>query len=483
MKRQKHSLSNYRLLTGDMGKLYPVQLQEILPGDSMKASSAALIRVSPLVAPVMHPVTVRLHHWFVPHRLTWDSWEDFITGGSDGQNDDLIPTYTIGANYDFNELYDYLGIPHVQDIEVNALPVRAYNLIFNEFYRDQDLVDPRQIADSTIAQIAWEKDYFTTSRPFPQKGPDITIPLGTQAPVIGIGKLNQTYNQTDTSVYESGGVDNVYASSGAFGTETHVRQDPDNPGYPGIYADLTEATAANVNEWRRAFALQRYQEARMRYGSRYSEYLRYLGVTPSDARLQRPEYLGGGKATINFSEVLQTQRTDTGESPQGNMAGHGIAAVRTRNFVRHFNEHGYMMTLMSVRPKTVYEHGMDRTLLRQTKEDFWQMELQQIGQQAVLNNEVYADPTTGGETFGYQDRYAEYKHTPSRVCGEFRDLLNYWHMARIFDSAPALNEEFVTCDPTKRIHAEQTQHSLWCMVNNVVKSRRFVKKSASSRIL
>lgn len=490
MKRFKHSLSNYKLLTGNMGYLYPCQLQEVLPGDSFRATSAALIRVSPLVAPVMHPVTVRIHHWFVPHRIIWDEFEDFITGGPDGADNSAIPTHTIGSNYEFNALLDYLGVPVNADtvgLEVNQLPIRAYNKIFNEFYRDQDLVDPVSQGNVSLLKIAWEKDYFTTSRPFPQKGPDITVPLGTIAPVMGIGLQDQSFPQSNTAVYETGasGTRQYANSKGTSGTPSAlIEEDPNNPGFPGVYADLSEATAANVNDWRRAFALQRYQEARMRYGSRYSEYLRYLGVTPSDARLQRPEYLGGGKATINFSEVLQTQRTDSGESPLGTMGGHGIAAVKTRGMTRHFNEHGYMMTLLSVRPKTIYQDGAHRTFFRKTKEDFWQKELQQIGQQPIYNNEVYCDPSAAGlETFGYQDRYSDYKRTPSTVSGEFRELLDYWHMARKFDAAPALNSDFVTCDATKRIHAEQNQDSLWMMVQNNLRARRFVRRSADSRIL
>lgn len=491
MKRYKHSLSNYRLITGDMGVLIPIQLQEILPGDSLKANSAALIRLSPLVAPVMHPVVARIHHWFVPHRLTWPQseeggWEDFITGGKDGNNQASIPTVTPPAR-SAGDLLDYLGVPPVNSMEVSALPHRAYNLIFNEFYRDQDLQSEATVGN-TLQRCCWAKDYFTSARPWPQKGPDITVPLGDQAPIVGLGKLDGVFADGPQNVFETDNPDAVsYASGSRFSDPDNrqmwVRESADVPGTPGIYADLTNATAANVNDWRRAFALQRYQEARAQYGSRYTEYLQYLGVTPSDSRLQRPEYLGGGKATINFSEVLQTQRTDDGETPLGTMGGHGIAGVKTRNFVRHFNEHGYLISLMSLRPKSIYADGIPRTWLKRDKEDFWQRELEQIGQQAVLDGEVYA--TTGGNTntFGWQDRYSEYKHTFSGIAGDFRNVLDYWHMARMFDSQPALNSEFVTCTPTKRIFAEQLNNSLWCMVQNNVAARRFVRKASNSRIL
>lgn len=468
-KRNKFNLSNYTLMTGDMGYLYPVQVQEILPGDSVRASSSALIRLNPLLAPVMHPVTCRLHHWFVHNRLTWEKdgdtgWENFITGGKTGDDAQTVPQ-TVLTGSDPKSLHDYMGVPPTPGVSISALPLRAVNLIWNEFYRDQDLVPERGLQQTSVPQIAWERDYLTTSRPAPQKGPDITIPLGDYAPVIAQGM-----GDADRGEYR---IENeqVYADTSP----------TDGP----FLADLGNATATNVNDWRRAFALQRYQEARMKWGSRFTEYLRFLGVTPSDATLQRPQYLGGGKATLNFSEVLQTAQDETGadQSPVGTMRGHGIAAVRTRPFVRHFNEHGYFITMLSVRPKTIYQDGIDRTFLRQTKEDYWQKELQEIGQQQVYNDEVYADNADGRETFGWQDRYAEYKSQRSHVTAEFRDILDFWHMGRKFATPPALNEDFVQCDATKRIHSTQNEDAMWVMVQNNVRARRLVKKGGSNRIL
>lgn len=493
MKRYKHNLSNYKLTTFDMGRLIPVQVQEILPGDSMRASTRMLIRCSPMLAPVMHPVVARIHHWFIPHRLTWpmlgpgNGWEDFITGGKDGLDDQTVPQQSnvVGAG----SLGDYFGLPVSPSgpSTINSLPTRAYNLIWNHFYRDQDLQAELNLANINLQSICWEKDYFTSSRPTPQKGPDVTVPLGTIAPVKGIAPVSTAaYNQANTQVNESDGTQRTYASSiitsNTGGNATHIEENPDLPGYPAIYADLSMATAANVNEWRRAFAMQRYQEARSRYGSRYNEFLRYQGVTPADSRLNRPEYLGGGRAVINFSEVLQTSKSEA-DNPLGKLGGHGISAVRSRPFVRHFNEHGYMMTLVSVRPKTIYQDGIERTWLRKDKEDFFHKELQQIGQQPITVNEIYANDTNGEDTFGYQDRYSEYKRTPSKVCGDFRSTLDFWHLARKFSQAPALNSSFVQCSPSKRIFAEQTRHSLWCMVDNRVVARRMVRKSGNSRII
>lgn len=473
MRRFKHSLSNYRLLTGDMGQLLPVGVTEVLPGDSIQHRTSALIRVSPLVAPVMHPVQVRIHHFFVPNRILWSGWEDFITGGPDGLgSSEQFPTITLGASTS-KELSDYLGVPPVAGLEVSALPFRAYNLIYNEFYRDQDLVQEVSLDENKLKNVAWEKDYFAVSRPWTQKGPDVSLPIGGQAPVYVDGTTGGSYN-----VKDSGNADRGFDSTG---NQVLVGA---SAGNADLYADLSQATAANVNDYRLAFALQRYQEARARYGSRFTEYLRYLGVRPSDARLQRPEYLGGGKQTISFSEVLQTAPDATSGTVVGDLTGHGIAAMRANRYRKFFEEHGHVISLMSVRPKTIYSAALHKKWLRRTKEDYWQKELETIGQQAITNAEIYPQNTADDAlTFGHADRYREYREEPSLVSGEFRDTLDYWHMARQFSSLPVLNQAFTDCVPTKRIHAEQTQNSLWCMINHSIQARRLVSKSAHSRIV
>ena len=239
-------------------------------------------------------------------------------------------------------------------------------------------------------------------------------------------------------------------------------------------------------DFREFFALSRYAEARARYGSRYTEYLRYLGVTPSDARLQRPEYIGGGKSNLQISEVLQTSPDETGveDSYVGDMKGHGITAMKTRRTKKFFDEHGYVITLMSVIPKSIYQDGIAKTWLRKDKEDYFQKELQNIGQQEIVNAEVWADGTEEDqEIFGYSNRYAEYTTTPSTVSGEFRGLLDFWHLGRKFDNRPALNSTFVECNPSKRIFAVETNDVLWCMINNKVSARRLVGNSSIGRIM
>lgn len=500
MKRNKFSLSHYKLLSCDMGELVPCGLVEVLPGDTLQQATSILLRVSPLLAPVMHPVQVRVHHWFVPHRLVWDEWEDFITGGPDGMSTPDFPVISLEDTVEaaVGGLADYLGCPTGVTQDVSALPFRGYDLIFNEWYRDEDLVTELPIAGGSgndtltatdLQNVAWEKDYFTSARPWTQKGPEVTLPLTGDAPVTGFGPnaagttplTGGNAVETDGSTvpypfyYDSQSKSLLLKASGS-----GVNASPE------LFADLSGVTAASINDLRLAFALQRYEEARARWGSRYVEYLRYLGVRSSDARLQRPEYLGGGKQTIQFSEVLQTGVTTDGDDTDGvgNLKGHGIAAVRSNRYRRYFEEHGYVFTLLSVRPKTMYLNGIPRTWNRRVKEDFWQKELEHIGQQEVLNKEIYAASTLPGGVFGYQDRYDEYRRQESMVSGEFRSsVLNFWHMARDFASAPALNSDFVTSTPTDRIYAAgSTQDVLWIMANHSIQGRRMVAHKGSSYI-
>lgn len=496
MKRFKHNLSYYHLTTCDMGQLVPVGLTEALPGDTIQHHTNILIRVSPLAAPIMHNVTARLHHFFVPHRLVWDSFEDFITGGEDGMNADTVPTRSItSVAWNQNRLFDHLGIPNPgqgNELNVSSLPISCYNLIYNEYYRDQDLVPKAALDNAQIKQIAWEKDYFTTCRPWSAKGPEVTLPVGERAPVLGIGTQGSS-SWVDEGVVQADGSSVVFDNSFDASISGRVHLDAIVDGssesgadYPNVYADLSQATAIPVNDFRKALALQRYQEARARYGSRYTEYLRFLGVRPKDERLQRPEFLGGGQAPIQFSEILQTA-PETGQVPSteygvGDLYGHGIAAMRSNKYRRTIEEHGYVMSLLSVRPKAIYANALDRTWLRRDKEDFFQKELQHIGQQEIYNNEVYVGDGDNTEVFGYQDRYADYRQNFSKVSGEFRNILNYWHMAREFESQPVLNQSFTDCVPTKRIHNEQTQNALWVMCQHRMAARRMVDRSAMPRI-
>lgn len=490
MKRAKHNLSSYHLTTGEMGQLFPINCIEVLPGDVFQNSSQALIRVSPLAAPVMHPVQVRLHHFYVPSRIAAKQWseevsdfdfEKFITGGADGRDTQTIPT--IDTTGTAGDLLDHFGIPRTAGIPINALPIAAFNMAYNEYYRDVQLGAERAVDDVTVPHISWGKDYLTTARPDSSLGDDVVIPLGDTAPVIGFGDLNPVFDEAGgglaRSMQMAVGTTAVQMSGAAAGGNNNLLWND-----PKLVADLSTATGASINDVRKAFALQRYQEARNKYGSRYTEYLRSMGVIPSDARLQRPELLGGGTTSINFSEVLQTgQETGATTNAVGDMYGHGIAALRSNRFRRFFEEHGYMITLMSVRPRGIYSQSINRMWLKQDKEDFFQKELQHIGMQEIYNNEVYADAVNGMDTFGYVDRYQEYRTHPSIVSNEFRDVLNYWHLAREFQAPPVLNQSFIDCVPSKRIHNEQTMNALWIMTQHKTVARRLVEKRATNKVL
>lgn len=502
MKRSKFSLSHTRLFSGNMGYLYPATWMEVLPGDSFQQATSLLLRCSPLLTPVMHPVRVRIHHWYVPLRLIWGEFEDFITGGPTGTSAPTFPHFNItsASGFPVGSLGDHLGVPtgvagNVTPYMLSALPFRAYGLIWNENYRDQDLqaevgVGTGSGLDTTtnasLLRAAWEKDYYTSARPWEQKGPAVTIPIGTTAPVTGIGfqdgtgpSTNQTARGTtaagDWTSQPSVRVD----LSGNVIARTQSNNVISSTNRPQIFADLSSASSVTVNLLREALALQRYEEARARYGSRYVEYLRYLGVRSSDARLQRPEYLGGGINTIQFSEVLQTAE---GTDPVGELKGHGIAAMRSNRYRRFFEEHGIIMTVVSVVPKTIYMDGLRRGWNRRAKEDYWQKEFQHIGQQEIYNKEVRLAHATREGIFGYQDRYDEYRRMESSVSGEFRTTLNMWHFARSFASDPALNATFVAADPTENPFAVPSADVLWMQAKHSVQARRMVASSGQSFI-
>lgn len=473
MKKSGHNLSHYRLTTLDLGQLVPVGLVEVLPGDTFRHSTNIFARLSPLAAPVMHQVDVRCHHFFVPHRIVWEAaggtgtFEDFITGGNDGADAQSVPTIaTTGSALD---LLDYYGVPTVAGINVSALPIAGYNAIFNEWYRDQDLMTVRDPDDLTVANIAWGKDYLSAMRPFAQRGEALSLPLGTEAPITAHGVGDTTAGggtlsrdaEPDAQVYFTRGGDTV-----------------------PMVTDLSGATAATVGDLRLAFALQRFRELRAQLGARYPEYLRTYGVRNPDGRIQLPEYLAGGSAPVQFSEVLQTTPTAAGRDfSVGDLYGHGVSALRGNNYVRTFPEWGYVHTFVSIRPRAMYVDGIARTWLQQDREDFFVRELQGIGEQPVYKNEVYADAVDGDDTFGYTGRYDQYRSLLSGVSAEFRDTLDYWHLGRIFASDPALNETWVTCEPSKRVFNEQTQNSVWMMARHRIGASRAVAPRAFTRTL
>lgn len=503
MSRFKHNLSHYKLTSGDMGKLIPIGCVQVLPGDTFQHATKLLLRVSPLATPVMHPVTVRIHHWFVPNRIIWDDsggantgFQAFITGGPAGTSTPTHPTITVN-NAAVGSLADYFDVPTLvaSNRSINALPFRAYAEIFNEWYADEDLVTKLTVdktdgvdstTNTTLQSIAWEKDRFTSARLSTQKGAAVTLPLGTSATVrtsasdlVSGAQAAVAFKETVAGAAPAAHPLSVFGAGGSLGTNTAAAGTQNDLLYPyNLYADLTGATAADINDIRWAFAIQKYREARLLYGSRYTEYLAYLGVRSSDARLQRPEYLGGGKQVIQFSEVLQTGVSTSGTpgTGVGILRGHGIAALRSNRYRRFFEEHGWVITLLSVRPKTIYGNGIPKQLLLTTKEDYWQKELQHVGQAEIYNQEVYSADTGPTDVFGYNNRYDELRREESRVSGEFRTAtLNMWHLARIFAGDVTLNAAFITCDPAEsRILQSTATDSLQIMAHHSIQARRLV---------
>lgn len=481
MRTYKYDLSHYRLLSADMGYLVPCACVEVLPGDRFRHSMRALLRVTPLVTPVMHPVEVRLHTWFVPNRIIWSNWEDFITGANDALT---VPTHTVDTGSDDRELIDHLGVPWVDGLEINELPIRAYNAIYNEFYRDKDIISERATDELSLARIAWGRDYYTENRPYAQQGDEVSIPfsLGT-APVRGIGFAGTLGTEaTQSNVRESGDNDDTYTDGFSLSSATTVdgiKIKSDGQGsssaHPDIYADLSNIEGGmGVPDVRLSFAQQRIAEIRAFYGEDYPSYLRSLGIRPRDGRLSRPEYLGGGKQWVSFSEVLATG-SESGSTNVGDLAGHGIAAIRTRPYRKFFEEGGYVLSLMSVRPKTIYTENLHRHWLRRSKDDFWFKEFEIMGPQAVTTKEVYAAHGNTTDIFGYVDRFREYREQQSYVSGDFRDGdSKNWHYGRVLGTSPTLNSTFIECAPTDRVYAANSVPEVYVNVDHRLIARRLV---------
>lgn len=491
----------------DMGKLYPVAYIECVPNDWFKIQQEYLIRFMATLAPVMHLFKIRFRWYYTPFRILMekDDWQNFITGGEDGLDNTVLPWISSGANgFAKGSLADYLGMPvGVPNMKVSAFPFRAYAMIYNEIYRNQVLQQkvPLSLAsgqDTTtntdILKRCWQRDYFTNQLPAPQKGPAVTVPLGTSAPVIpdydndpsGLGIVTMCDRADHT---KAGYLKNQVDANPTLIGVTNVASGMVNPLVwlkTGMKTDLSQATAASINTLRQAFAVQRFQENAMRSGSRYVEYvLSTYGIRTPDASLQRPQYVGGCTSPMVISEVLQTSET-TNDSAQGNMAGHGVGAGTSPVIKYHSLENGCLMCLMSIMPTTDYYQGLRRDFQRQTRYDFLQPLLAHLGEQGTKNSEIFAQGSSvvdadgnvvDDQIFGYTPRYQEYRSIPNMVVGEMRDTLEYWQDGRKFSQLPTLSAQFVESTPSTRIFAvEQNTDHLVFQVAHHIKALRPLPK-------
>lgn len=501
-RRSTFGLSHYRLFSAKMGYIYPIACYEVLPGDTFRQSTSLFLRLAPLVTPVMHPVHVKIHSWYVPYRLLWEDWEDFRTRGPEGIDASEVPYITApSGGFPVGSLADYLGIPTgIEGLTVNAFAFRAYNYIFNENYRDERVQDELPWvmtggADTTtstaLAPSPWGRDYFTTASPTPQTGPEVTIPVNSATGSLDIvpsGDGKPTFkfagSQTALSAYSS-------AVSPANQKQIQTTESLNlQVGLHDMYwsdpkLQLRDPSGAvntgtiNIADWREAMAMQRFEETRSLWGARYNEFLMDMGIRPSDARLQLPEYLGGGRQTIQFSEVLQT--APGGEDPVGALKGHGIGAMRTNRFRRFFEEDGIVLTFAMVRPIGVYMQGLHKMWSRRSFAEFYNYQFEHLSQQPVYTRELYAGVADKDKVFGYQNIYDDYRSIPSQVSGEMRTVLNSWHMARDFSNEPVLNGDFMTSPPTNRIFAAQENDTLYCMAHHTIHSRRLLPRFGDPR--
>lgn len=518
-KRSLQNLSNTYKSVTDFGQIIPIALYEIGPGDVMKKNTQIFMRAMPMLAPILHECDIYVHDFFVPWRLIWDDYEKFLIP-QDGETLETIPVKPYFSSYGSSDtlknnifgylkegsLWDYFGLPVMtstadvpsadsEDLHIGSLPFRAYQLIWNEYYRDQNLQDPVEIkkgsgAESTLygngsnaraalltmRYRAWEKDYFTSALPRPQKGEPVGVDLSVSSarmPVqVDFGETQRFMTDSSTPV----GTGDITTSSGTltFNNGNQAWFDPNGSLY--VQAEGQQSGYFTIEMLREAMRLQEFMEQLMRGGSRYAEVVRnFFGQIPDDLRIGRPAYLGGGKQNLVISEVLQTSETTPDVSALGDMAGHGLSVGSSNGWRALFKEHGYVISLMSVRPRSAYMQGINKLWLKDDRYDQMWPQFAHLGEQPVMNGELFWSWSDGKnrETFGYQPIYTEYRTKPSLCTGALRNSLDFWHLNRKFASRPSLNSSFITVNPeeTNRVfavtEASEGQHLIFEAQNNV----------------